>query len=477
MKKSDLEKLKSIVGENNVKSDPADLYIYGSDSSVHNALPWVIVRPENTEHVQKIVKFANKNKIPIIPRGGGSGMCGQTVPIHGGITLDMKLMNRILEINMPDVYCRVEPGVVDDDLNMALKPHGVFFPPTPASSRIATIGGEIGNNASGVRSVKYGATRDAVLGMKVVMANGDLVDFGAHTRVEASGYQMHKLIVGSEGTLGIVVEATLKFVPIPEFRCLGIANFDSIKDAGEAVGEIMASGANPSMLELVDSIAIKAVNKTMDLGLAEVDAALLYEADGMVVEAVDYEINKMQKICKKHNGKDLKASYDPDERAKIFMGRKKLFPALSKYDEALSSTSLADDMAVPYSKMADMAEKIHAVAKKNNIVMTAYGHCGSGCMHTKILMDTNRKDQWASAKKAITEIYEYVRSVNGTTSAEHGIGLSKAESFKIEKANSLDTLKAIKKALDPNNILNPGKMMQAPEDWVTATDLRYSVNS
>ncbi|MCK5543075.1 MAG: FAD-binding protein [Desulfobacterales bacterium] len=473
----DLLKLETIVGKNNVKADPADLYIYGSDSSVHTAMPWAVVRPENTEHVQGIVKYANSNKIPIITRGGGSGMCGQAVPVNGGIILDMKQMNRILEINMPDVYCRVEPGVVDDDLNMALKPYGVFFPPTPASSRIATIGGEIGNNASGVRSVKYGATRDAVLGMKVVMANGEVADFGAFTRVEASGYQMHKLIIGSEGTLGIVVEATLKFVPIPEFRCLGIANFDSIKDAGKAIGEIMASGANPSMLELVDSIAIKAVNKTMDLGLAEVDAALLYEADGMVVEAVDYEINKMQRICKKHNGKDLKASYDAAERAKIFMGRKKLFPALSKYDENLASTSLADDMAVPYSKMADMAAKIHEVAKKNDIVMTAYGHCGSGCMHTKILMDTNRKDQWASAKKAITEIYEYVRSVNGTTSAEHGIGISKAESFKIEKANSLDTLIKIKQALDPNNILNPGKMMQAAEDWVTATDLRYSIKS
>jgi glycolate dehydrogenase FAD-linked subunit len=477
MEQIDLSQLIDIVGKKNVKSDPADLYIYGSDSSVHSALPWVIVRPENAEHVQKIVKYGNKDKVPIITRGGGSGMCGQTVPIKGGIILDMKQMNRILEINMPDVYCRVEPGVVDDDLNMALKPYGVFFPPTPASSRIATIGGEIGNNASGVRSVKYGATRDAVLGMKVVLPTGELVDFGATTRVEASGYQMEKLMVGSEGTLGIVVEATLKFVPIPEFRCLGQANFDSLRDAGKAIGEIMASGANPSMLELVDSIAIKAVNKTMDLGLPEVDAVLLYEADGMVTEAVDYEIKKMQEICKKNNGKDLKSSYDPVERGKIFMGRKKLFPALSKYDDDLSSTSLADDMAVPYSKMADMAETIHRVAKENNIVMTAYGHCGSGCMHTKILMDTNRKDQWASAKKAISEIYEYVRSVDGTTSAEHGIGLSKAESFKIEKANSLDTLTKIKKALDPNNILNPGKMMQAPEDWVTATNLRYSVKS
>ncbi|MBC8441641.1 MAG: FAD-binding protein [Deltaproteobacteria bacterium] len=477
MKTIDVTRLRAIVGERNIKTDPSDLYIYGSDSSVHHAMPWAIVKPENTSQVQEIMRYANEEIIPVIARGGGSGMCGQAVPIHGGIMLDMKGMNKILEINLADVYCRVEPGVVDDDLNLALKKYGVFYPPTPASSRIATIGGEIANNASGVRSVKYGATRDAVLGMKVVLANGDLVSLGARTRVEASGYQLHKLIVGSEGTLGIVVEATLSFVPIPEFRCMGVANFDSLKDAGEAIGSIMGSGSIPSMLELVDSVAIKAVNKTMDLGLKEVAAALIFEADGMVKEAVDYEIDKMKKICEKHNGQDIHASYDPKERAKIFMGRKKLFPALSKYDDNLASTSLADDMAVPYSKMAELAGKVHEIADRHNIVMTAYGHCGSGCMHTKILMDTKRKDQWAASKKAITEIYEYVRSVNGTTSAEHGIGLSKAESFKIEKSDSLNLLAGIKKAFDPNNILNPGKLAQAPEDWVTATNLRYSVNS
>lgn len=477
MKTFDVTRLTDIVGERNIKTDPSDLYVYGSDSSVHHAMPWAIVKPENTSHVQKILQYANQEIIPVIARGGGSGMCGQAVPIQGGIILDMKGMNKILEINLNDVYCRVEPGVVDDDLNMALKQYGVFYPATPASSRIATIGGEIANNASGLRSVKYGATRDAVLGMKVVLPNGDLVSLGARTRVEASGYQLHKLIVGSEGTLGIVVEATLSFVPIPEFRCMGVANFDSLKDAGEAIGSIMASGSIPSMLELVDSVAIKAVNKTMDLGLKEVAAALIFEADGMVKEAVDYEINKMKKTCEKHNGMDIYASYDSKERAKIFMGRKKLFPALSKYDDNLASTSLADDMAVPYSKMAELAGKVHEIAAKNNIVMTAYGHCGSGCMHTKILMDTKRKDQWDSAKKAITEVYEYVRSVNGTTSAEHGIGISKAESFKIEKSDSLNLLAGIKKAFDPNNILNPGKLAQAPEDWVTATNLRYSVNS
>ncbi|EIM63524.1 MAG: FAD-linked oxidase C-terminal domain-containing protein [Desulfobacter postgatei] len=473
----DIPRLREIVGGKNIKTDPLDLYVYGSDASVYHAAPWVIVRPDNTGQVQKVLAYANDAKIPVVPRGGGSGMCGQTVSSKGGILLDMKNMNRILEINLPDVYCRVEPGVVDDDLNAALKPYGVFYPPTPASSRIATIGGEIGNNASGVRSVKYGATRDAVLGMKVVLANGDLVTLGSHTRVEASGYQLEKLIVGSEGTLGVVVEATMSFVPIPEFRCLGVANFDSLRDAGNAIADIMASGTIPSMLELVDDVAIKAVNKTMNLGLKEVAASLLFESDGKVKEAVDYEVKKMEEICKKNNGADLWYSFDAKEREQIFMGRKKLFPALSQFDASMASTSLADDMAVPYSKMADMAAKIHEAAEKNGIIMTAYGHCGSGCMHTKIMMDTSKKEQWEGAQRAIAEIYEYVNSVQGTTSAEHGIGISKAKAFKTEKHDSLKMMAAIKAALDPNNILNPGKLQQAPDNWVTATNLRYAVNS
>ncbi|WP_286822087.1 FAD-binding oxidoreductase [Desulfobacter sp. UBA2225] len=473
----DIPRLREIVGEKNIKTDPLDLYSYGADASVYHASPWVIVRPDNTGQVQKVLAYANDAKIPVVPRGGGSGMCGQTVAIQGGILLDMKNMNRILEINMPDVYCRVEPGVVDDDLNAALKPYGVFYPPTPASSRIATIGGEIGNNASGVRSVKYGATRDAVMGLKVVLANGDLVTLGAHTRVEASGYQLHKLIVGSEGTLGVVVEAIIGFVPIPEFRCLGVANFDSLRDAGNAIADIMASGTIPSMLELVDDVAIKAVNKTMNLGLKEVAASLLFEADGKVKEAVDYEVKKMKDICTKNNGADIWYSFDAKEREQIFMGRKKLFPALSQFDAGLASTSLADDMAVPYSKMADMAAKIHEAAEKNGIIMTAYGHCGSGCMHTKIMMDTSKEEQWQGAQRAIAEIYEYVNSIHGTTSAEHGIGISKADAFKVEKMDSLKMMAAIKTALDPNNILNPGKLQQAPENWVTATGLRYAVNS
>ena len=476
MGKIDINKLKEIVGENNVKDNEADLYIYGSDSSVHQAMPWAVVRPETTEHVQGIMRYANSEKVPVVTRGSGSGMCGQTIPSAGGIILDMKGMNKILEINMEDVYCRVEPGVIDDDLNKALKPYKVFFPPTPASSRIATIGGEIANNASGVRSVKYGAARDSLLGLKVVLANGDLISFGTTTRVEASGYQFERLMVGSEGTLGVIVEATLKFVPLPNFRCLGMINFNKLEEAGEAISEVMASGCDPSMLELVDSVAITAINNATELNLPDVEAILLFEADGMVKEAVDYEIDKMKAICEKHNAFGAELSYDAKEREKLFMGRKKLFPSLSKYKEMFSCTSLADDMTVPYSKMAEVTHKIHEIADKNNVIMTAYGHCGSGCVHTKIMIDTTKESQWQGAKKAVTEIYEYVNSVGGTTSAEHGIGISKAPAFKIEKESSLELMRAVKKAFDPNNILNPNKLQDAPDDWVTATKLRYNVS-
>jgi glycolate oxidase len=476
MKSVNVKKLKEIVGEENVLDNKADLYVYGSDSSVHEALPHVIVRPKSIEQVQAMMRYANSELIPVIPRGSGSGMCGQVVPVQGGIILDMKGMNRILEINPQDGYCRVEPGVVDDDLNKALKPYGVFYPPTPASSCVATIAGEIANNASGGRSVKYGAARDAILAVKVVMPNGDLLSFGSTTRVAASGYALERLMVGSEGTLAVIVEACMRFVPIPKLRCLGIAKFNKLSDAGNAISDIMGSGCQPSMLELIDKVAIIAANKAANLGLPEVEAILLFEADGMSTEVIDAEIKKIQELCAKNNCFGIESSYEEKERTRLWAGRAKLFPALSKYDERLASTSLADDMAVPFSKMAATADKIHEVAEKHGLVMTAYGHCGAGCMHTKILMDTDKDFQWEGAREAVAEIYDFVRSIGGTTSAEHGIGLSKASAFKKEKEPSLELMRAIKKAFDPNNILNPGKLMDGPDDWVAATNLRYQIS-
>jgi glycolate oxidase len=473
--KIDIEKLKKIVGEKNVSDDIADLYVYASDASVHHALPNAVIRPKTIQEVQKIMRYANANKIPVVPRGAGSGTSGHTVPIDGGIVLDMKCMNRILEIRPEDMLVKVEPGVVDDDLNRALKPMNLFYPPAPASSRIATIGGEIAANASGVRSVKYGATRDYVYGMKVVLANGDLVNLGSNTRVHSSGYQLERLIVGSEGTLGVVVEATMGIRPLPKYRCLALANFERLQDAGNAISEIISSGAEPSMLELMDKIGIVAVNKAMNLGLEEVGAVILFEADGNVKEAVNFEIEKMKKICKKHNGKDIKKSYDLAERTKLFSGRKKLFASLSRYKEGIICTDLADDMGVPNSKIAETAEKIHEIAEKNNVIMAVYGHCGSGVIHTKIMLDPKKESQWKDAENVIEELYDYIHSVGGVTSAEHGIGLSKAPSWKKARPDMIPVMRKVKKALDPNNILNPHKLMDAPDVWIKATNLRYKV--
>jgi glycolate oxidase len=471
----DSERLRQIVGEDDIRDDPADLYIYGSDASVHEAMPWVVVRPKTIEEVQGIMRYANAELIPVITRGSASSTSGHTVPIDGGIVMDLKGMNKILEVRPQDILCKVEPGVIDDDLNRALKPYGFFWPPAPASSRIATIGGEIGANSSGMRSVKYGATRDSVLGMKVVMANGDLVNLGSNTRVTTAGYQIEKLMVGSEGTLGVVVEATLKIVPLPKFRCLAMASFDKLEDAGDSISEIISSGALPSMLELMDNIGITAVNKSLNLGLPDVAAIILFEADGMVKEAVDYEMESIKKICEKNDGFGIEMSYDAKQRAKIYTGRKKLFASLSRYKEGIICTDLADDMAVPNSKVSGCAHMIHEIAKRNNVIMSVYGHCGSGVVHTKIMFDVTKEKQWKDAERAASELYDYVHSVGGTTSGEHGIALSKAPFWKKEKADSLNVMRAIKKALDPNNILNPHKLQDAPDDWLTATKLRYSV--
>jgi len=473
--KIDIERLKHIVGENNVKDNIADLYVYGSDSSVHEAIPSVVIRPEKAKEVQEIVRYANTGLIPVVARGAGSGTSGHTVPIDGGIVMDLRRMNRILAIRPRDILCRVEPGVVCDDLNKALQPYGLWFPSAPESGRIATIGGTIANNGSGVRAVKYGTMRDYVLGMKVVLANGDLVTLGADTRAQASGYQLDRLIVGSEGTLGIIVEATLFLRHLPKFRAMGIANFNRLEDAGETISDIVASEVTPSLLELVDDVAIAALNKTLNMNLPQVEAIVVYECDGRLKEAVDYDMKTIKEICEKHNAFGIEMSSDAKEMERIYSGRKKLFAALSRYREGFACTSLADDMAVPSSKIAECARLIHEIGERNNVVMTAYGHCGEGVLHTKILMDATRKEQWEDARRAVDEVYNYVRSVGGTTSGEHGIAISKAPSWKKEKADSLQMMKAIKTALDPNNILNPHKLMDAPDDWVTATKLRYPV--
>lgn len=410
------------------------------------------------------MSYASSKEIPVVVKGSGSGVWRHFISHDRYIVLDMKKMGKILEINLPDLYCRVESGVIDDDLNRALMPYGVFYPPGPISSWVATIGGEIANNASGVRSVKYGCIRDSILGMKVVSASGDLIASGFKTRMEVSDYQIDRLMVGSEGTLGIIVEAMLKLVPIPEYRGVGFAKFKKLGDACVATCHLLNSGVRPSSLGLMDKVAINAVYRTLNLGLPDEEAILIFEADGMVKEAVYYEIEKMVEICGKNRGFGIELSTDLNELNGIDVGNRKLLPELFGYKKRLRCSIFVDVVAVICSNMVECVRKIHEIAERNNVTMSVYGHCGSDCMHTTILMDPIEERQREDAEMAVAEVHEYVCSVYGTCSSEQDDKISRALSWEKEKADPCSLMKVIKKAFDPKNILNPYKFQGITEN-------------
>ncbi len=452
-----ITQLKNITGEENVLTTTTDLYTYGFDASIHHQSPEVVVRPHTTRQIQEIVILANKEKISIVPRGSGTGLSGQAVPLQGGIVMDLTAMNRIIQTRIPDLYCVVEPGVVYANLNKELAKKGFFFPPTPGSGDVCTIGGMVALNASGMRAIKYGATRDYVLGMKVVLANGDLVTLGTYTLKNASGYQVERLMVGSEGTLGIITEITLRVSPLPIKRTLAVAAYSSLKRAGEGVSAVIARGIIPSALEIMDNVCIKAVNKAMNLSLPDTEALLLIETDGM--NAAN-EIQKIAGICKKTGADTITFTEDEKEMQQLWKGRKGVLPSLSRYGDNYVSVSLADDMSVPISHISKAIVAFQQIARDHGIIIGTYGHAGDGNLHTKVLLDPNSQEQWKQAEKAVDKVYGTVLELGGTISGEHAIGISKAPWMQKERQTSLQTMENIKKTLDKNNILNPGKMMQ-----------------
>jgi glycolate oxidase len=332
----------------------------------------------------------------------------------------------------------------------------------------------IANNASGMRAVKYGATRDFVLGLKVVLPQGELVSLGTQTIIHSSGYQLERLMVGSEGTLGVIVEATLRLKPLPEKRAVGRAMFYKLEEAGKAVSAIVARGLTPSALEFLDEIVIKSINAAFHLGLPEIEAIVLFECDGNKV-SIDDEMDKIKKVCQEFNSFRIDISNDPKEMEKIWEARNAAFPATSRYQEDLARVTLAEDVTVPISKLSELIVKFHSIASENGIIICTYGHAGEGLIHTSFLIDPESSQQWERARKAVTEVFALTQSLGGTTSGEHGIGITKAPYFKQERSEALEMMRKIKRALDPQNILNPHKLMDAPDDFFTATKLRYAI--
>ncbi|MHA1605986.1 MAG: FAD-binding oxidoreductase [Candidatus Freyarchaeota archaeon] len=452
-----IEKLVETLGRENVKTDVVERYVYSSDASLFSSLPDVVVIPETTEQVSGIMRIASEKRIPVTPRGAGTGLCGGAVPLYGGIVVDLSRMNRILEVD-PDNFCvTVEAGIIPEELNKKLSEHGVFFPPSPGSKKMCTIGGMISTNAGGMHAVKYGVTRSFVLGLRVVLPSGEILKLGGKTLKRCLGYDLLQLFIGSEGTLGIITEATLRVLPIPEMSAVAVAYFQDISKAARAVNTVLRR-ITPSAIEILDGKSIEAVNRYMpSLNLPQAEAALYFEVEGGAKE-VERQIKVIVEACKELGGK-TEWTDDPNEKEKLLTGRELVGGAIMNVDRRRVRIYEAEDVCVPLSKLPAFIREVHKISEKYGIPVCLYGHAGDGNCHSGIMVDPTSREEWEKMRHLAREIYELAVKLGGNISGEHGIGILRAEYMeRIHGATSLRLMRAIKRAFDPLGILNPGKM-------------------
>ncbi|MDD3398267.1 MAG: FAD-binding oxidoreductase [Candidatus Methanomethylophilaceae archaeon] len=454
-----MDRLREAVGPEACSNRTADLYTYGFDASIHHRTPDMVIQPRSTDQVSEVMRIAYQHGIPVVPRGGGTGLCGSAVPVQGGIVMDMSRMDSILEISVGDLCCVVEAGCVYQDLNDALAPHGFWFPPSPGSSDACQIGGMVAANASGMKAVKYGATRDYVLGLTFVKANGDVVKAGTRTLKDSSGYQLARLMVGSEGTLGIITDVTLKIAARPKTSAMVLAAFPDPEAAGRCVSAIIAKPLIPSSLELMDSVSIDAVNKALGNPLPDCKALCMIEVDGEP-EIVEKELKIVEEVARSEGAITVEATHDRKAMNRWNNSRKAIMTSLAALRPGYSSVSLADDMVLPISKIPAAVVAYQRIAEKYDVTVATYGHAADGNLHTKMLLDPNDADSWQRGEKAVDEIFEATLALGGSVTGEHGVGISKAPNFHKERSSVIPTMVEIKKAMDPKNILNPGKLDQ-----------------
>ncbi len=449
-----LERLIEIVGRDHCTDQLEELVPYSYDASMNVHRPDAVVWPESTEQVASVVRFANERKIPIVPRGAGTSLSGGVIPIKGGIVIDLSRMNQILEISIENRYARVQAGVVCDDLNRALAKHGFVFPPDPASSSVATIGGNVATNAGGIKGAKYGTTRDYVLGLQVVLPTGDIMHTGSYTMKCVSGYDLTKLFVGAEGTLGVITEVTLKINPLPRHAMTAVATYSRLEDAGRAIFQTMTSGVLPSVMEILDKVTLKSVKENTDIDLPDAEAMILTETDGYTWEEVEAQMEVVLDIFKKNNPIEIKTAKEEKDRLNLWKARKSSYATLAR----VSKSFVLDDVTVPISRIPDLLVGIQEIAQRHGLVVATYGHAGDGNLHPQILYDEYDPKQVEKMEKVEEELFRLAISLNGTLSGEHGIGLSKANYMTLEHDPvEMALMRKIKKTLDPNNIMNPGK--------------------
>ncbi len=415
-----------IVGEDCFTDRLIDLISYSKDASEHKHRPEAAVWATTTEEVSAILKLANQEMFPVTARGAGTSLAGLTVPEQGGLVLDLGRMNKIVEINIEDRLAVVQPGVVYADLEKALAPHGFFFPPDPASGKVCTLGGNVATNAGGIKGAKYGTTKDYVLALEVVLPDGRVLHTGSRCMKSVSGYDLTKLFVGSEGTLGVVTEIILKINPRPALTSTAMATFQDLEDAGRAVSEIMYCGILPSALEIVDQQTLIAINQNTDLDLPEVEAILVAEADGHTKEETEYQLSKIINIFKKNGAGSVTRAEKPEDAEALWTARKSAYAVITR----INNNIFVEDLTVPMSKVPDMLRAISDIGKKYDLKMPTVGHAGDGNLHPCISIDGTNPDEMKRMQEASAELFKKVIELGGTLTGEHGIGLAKARFMK-----------------------------------------------
>jgi glycolate oxidase len=444
-----------MVGPENFTDHLIDRVAYSYDASDNDHRPEAAVWPAYTDQVSQILILANEAGFPVIPRGAGTGLAGSAVPICGGLVMDLCRMNRIVDIRIPDRLAVLQPGVVYADLQKALSPHGFFFPPDPASGKACTIGGNVATNAGGIRGAKYGVTRDYVLGLEVVLPDGRILRTGSSCMKSVSGYDLTRLFVGSEGTIGVVTEIVLKINPKPTASSTGLARFARLRDAGQAVTDIMHSGIIPSVLEILDENTIKVLREHGDMDIPDANAIILVETDGYTEAETAYQMTKVVSVFEKNRATHIQTVGSKQGAEALWSMRR----SVSSVAAQLRTNNVSEDVAVPISRVPDLLSGISAIVRKYDLPFVIFGHAGDGNLHPKIMYDGADPDQVRRAGGAVDEIFRLTCGLGGTLTGEHGIGLSKAPFMTLEHDPvEMDIMGQLKRLFDPNNILNPGKM-------------------
>ncbi len=453
--------LKRIVGPENASFAAEELLCYSYDATNRLFQPGAVVFVKSAEEVSLILKMANSEGFPVVPRGAGSGFSGGSIPVEGGVVISTERMNNILEIDAENLTAVVEPGVVLWEFQQEVEKRGLFYPPDPSSQRFCTIGGNIAECAGGPRAVKYGVTKDYVLGLEAVLPTGEIINTGVRTAKGVVGYDLTRLIVGSEGTLGVVTKATLKLLPLPEASKTLLAVFTDLKDAATAVSAIISAKVVPATLELIDGVSLRCVEEYAKVGLPDAEAVLLIEVDGGR-EGVERDSDTVERILREKGAVSVKSATGKDEVKDLWKARRAISASLFR----VRPDKINEDVVVPRASIPELIGGIREISDRLKLTIACFGHAGDGNIHVNVMYDKSDPVEAKAAEDAVTEVFRLTLTLNGTISGEHGVGVSKMKYLSMElKPEAIEAMKRIKAALDPRGVLNPGKIFpkKAPE--------------